>query len=511
MTSPGFEPDRAQRVSAHTSTGIPAQRPGFSVTANFLTWATRVLLAYFGARLLFFALNVSPFVPPDEVTHAGLCQVFSKIFLLPVNSPGTYEFGLVTNVPWLYYWCMGKLLHLNFFGISDLVFLRLINIPLAFGTVFFARRTLLLLTHDRLARLLLLVVMTNVAMFSLLSASVSYDNLTNLLAAMAIYYLFAFFKYRSADLLAAALLCQLAGALTKATFLPLILALDGLLLLHEVRNLGALPAALARYFRESGRRAWLMSLLLLLAFALNLQLYAGNLLKYHALIPQMAAVTSSSAAMNYRLDARGTIFNDYKEGKISYMDALILAGEIKHPTDKADTFYLLMNYQKMKSNPNLWMGPYDYVKFWLQTMLTTIFGIKGHLVMFKEPSYLLPVYALAALAALGFVVRWRPRQSEWLSPMLAALALFYAGFLMYQINYDSYLNYGEPTLTVYGRYLFPIMVPACVLLCHYLLQLFRNAYLQLALTLAAALLFIAYDFPWFLTHVTADWYKWIAA
>ena len=84
-----------------------------------------------------------------------------------------------------------------------------------------------------LPRLLLLVALTNTAMFSLLSASVSYDNLTNLLAAMAVYYLFAFFKNRSADQLAASILCQLAGSLTKMTFLPLVLALNLLLLIYE--------------------------------------------------------------------------------------------------------------------------------------------------------------------------------------------------------------------------------------------------------------------------------------
>ena len=501
-------PEQNRKVTAGKSAEKSDRNQVSSISSKVLKWTTAVLLAYFGARLVFFAVNVSPFVPPDEVTHAGLCRIFSKVLLLPDNSPSTYEFGLVTNVPWLYYWSMGKLLHLNFFGISDLVFLRLINIPLAFCTVFFALRTMLLLTRDRLARLLLLIVLTNTAMFSLLSASVSYDNLTNLLAAMAVYYLFAFIKLRDSSLLAAAMLCQLAGALTKATFLPLILALDGILLLHEARHLSALPSSIMRYFRQNGRRAWVTALLLLAALALNLQLYGGNYLKYHELIPSMAAVTSSAAAMNYRLDARGTIFNDFKEGKISYMDALVLAGEIKHPNDKADTFYLLMNYQKMRNNPNLWMGPLDYGKYWLQAMITTIFGIKGHMVMFKEPPYLLPIYALAALAALGFVVRWRPRDSGWLPPGLAAVALFYAGFLLYQINYDSYLTYGEPSLTVYGRYLFPIMVPVAVLFSRYLLLLFHNEYLRRTLTLAGAMLFIAYDFPWFLAHVSPSWYEW---
>jgi hypothetical protein len=86
------------------------------ISVSFLKWATGLLLAYFGMRLVFFALDISSYIPPDEVTHAGISKVFSKVFLLPANSPETYEFGLVTNIPWLYYWFMGKLLHLNIFG-----------------------------------------------------------------------------------------------------------------------------------------------------------------------------------------------------------------------------------------------------------------------------------------------------------------------------------------------------------------------------------------------------------
>lgn len=508
MISP-LPPEQNQQLWEGQSPAPAAAGGDDRIPAAFLQWTTGVVLAYFALRLLFYAVRISPFVPPDEVTHAGLCKIFAQAFLLPDNSPATYDFGLVTNIPWLYYWIMGKLLHLNFFGISDLVFLRLLNIPLAFGTVVFARRTLLLVTHDRLSQLLLLIVITNTAMFSLLSAAVSYDNLTNLLAAMAIYYQFAFFKKRSGGLLAAALLCQLAGSLTKTTFLPLILALSVLLVLYERKNLCAFPAAALRYFREASRRDRLLLLLLLVGAGLNLQLYAGNYLKYGTLNPSMAVVLSSSAALNYRLDARGTIFNEYKTGKISYTDALVLAGEIKHPADKADTFYLLMNYEKMKNNPRLWLSLPNYAKVWFQIMVSTIVGIKGHLGMFKSALYLVPVYALLALSALGFALRWRPRESGWLPAGLAVVALFYAGYLFYEINYDSYLNYGEPSLTVYGRYLFLILVPVYVLVCNYLLQLFRSRQIRVTLALATALLFISYDFPWFLMHVTPEWYEWL--
>lgn len=509
MTTCDERPKCSLRSCYGTPPGGPAPGHESYISAAAMKWLTVTFLTYFGMRLLFYALNISSSVPPDEVTHAGICKVFSQTLLLPDNSPETYEFGLVTNIPWLYYWVMGKLLHLNFFAIPDLVFLRLINIPLAFGTVYFVRQTLLLLTRDQLTQLLLIVAVTNTAMFTLLSASVSYDNLTNLLAAMAIYYLSAFLIHRSGTLLAAAILAQLAGCLTKVTFLPLVLILNLLLLIHECKNLHHIPTALKDFFRTPVRNARLFALLIFICFGLNLQLYGGNYFRYGTLNPPMTTILSPAAAMNYRLEARGTIFNDYKDGKISYMDALILTGEIKHPGDKADTFYLLMNYNKMKSNPQLWMGPMEYTGVWFENMTSSIFGIKGHLIMVKDSRYIIPLYVMMALSGVGFLARWRPRESGWLPPGLAIVACFYTGYFLYNINYEAYLNYGAPGLTVYGRYLFPIMAPACVLMCRYLLLLFRPEKIKLALTLIAVLLFIAYDFPWFLMHATPEWYQWM--
>jgi hypothetical protein len=493
------------KTSTETSTN--SSNKGF-LSPNHLKWAFGFLLAYFGIRLVYLALNVSSLVPPDEVTHAGLCRIFASVFLLPDNSPQTYEFGLVTNIPWLYYWTMGKLLHLNIFGLTDLVFLRLLNIPLAFGTVFFVRRTLLLLSDDRITQLLLVIVMTNTAMFSLLSASVSYDNLTNLLAAMAIYYLFAFFKNRSGGLLAASILCQLAGCLTKVTFLPLVLVLGLLLLVYELKDLRSLPAAVTNHFRTANRRAWLSALAILVALGLNLHLYGGNYLNYGTLNPGMAEVSPKNA-MQYRIAARETIFRLYTQEKISYMEALMMAGDIQQPGDKADMFAMLMNYENLKRNPKLWMGPLPYTEIWFENMVGTIFGIKGHLQIFKDSRYIIPIYLVMTLSLLGFAVRWRPRQSGWLPPSLAAVACCYAGYILYKINYNAYLYYGTPGVTLQGRYLFPVIGPLYVLLCHYLLQLFRSDKIRLALALATALLFIAYDFPWFLMHTTPQWYEWM--
>jgi len=506
MMSSGSLPEQNQQV---LSTTIPDKGEEGVISAAFLKWGTWILLAYFGARLLFFAMNISSFVPPDEVTHAGLCKIFSKVFLLPENSPATYEFGLVTNIPWLYYWIMGKLLHLNYSGFPDLVFLRLLNIPLAFGTLRYALKLLRLLTDSRIAQLLLIVVITNTPMFSLLSASVSYDNLTNLFAAIAIYYLFAFFKERSGGFLAASILCQAAGCLTKVTYLPLALVLSALLLIHEFRRLHILPAALKGYFTACAFKQWLLMLLIIIALGLNLDLYAGNYLHFGTVTPSMSNLFPTKIATQFGIVARETIFKEYSEGRISYMDALVMAGEIKHPGNKADTFYLLMNYENLKRNPQLWMGPLPYVKVWFENMIGTIFGIKGHLHMFKDPRYLIPIYLILAFSVLGFFVRWRLRDTGWLPLCLAVIACFYSWLLLYNINYNAYLYYGTPGITLQGRYLFPVIGPVYVLACHYLIQLFRNDKIRIALTLVTALLFISYDFPWFLMHASPEWYTWL--
>ncbi|HYA13620.1 MAG TPA: hypothetical protein VEF33_04695, partial [Syntrophales bacterium] len=217
--------DQRQQKEVELLNSNAVQKAAFPSPRQF-RWIAAFLLAYFGTRLLFFALEISPAIPPDETTHFGICRIFSKVFLLPENTSESYQYGLVTNIPWLYYWIMGKLLFLNFFGIPDLVFLRLLNIPLAFGTVCYTWRLLRLLTDDRLTQLLLIVAMTNTMMFSFLSASVSYDNLTNLLAVMSVYYLFAFFRERSGVMLLISCFCQLVGCLTKITILPLILILN---------------------------------------------------------------------------------------------------------------------------------------------------------------------------------------------------------------------------------------------------------------------------------------------
>ena len=86
-------------------------------------------LFYFFLRTVYFALNINPNIPPDETTHYGRIIAFSKVLFIPQDSPETYDLGLVAHEPYLYYLLFAKLMNLNIFGISNLIFLPKRRVP----------------------------------------------------------------------------------------------------------------------------------------------------------------------------------------------------------------------------------------------------------------------------------------------------------------------------------------------------------------------------------------------
>jgi hypothetical protein len=459
-------------------------------------------------RLLFFAINISPYIPPDEVTHFGACKVFSKAFLLPVNSPESYQYGLVTNIPWLYYWIMGKLLVLNIFGVSDIVFLRILNIPIAFATVYYVRQLVLLLTADRLTELLVVVAMTNTLMFSFLSASVSYDNLANLLAAMATYYLFSFFINRTGLCLAFSCMSILAGCLTKTTFIPLVPMFALLFVIHEARNIRAHFSEMGAFFKAPGRSGVVVLAGILVGLLLNIQLFGVNYLKYQTISPAVETVLPLENAMQYRLTARNHIFNLFKQGKITIEKATEMAMQITHPGDRESAIGLVENYANAKQAGFKPMGKLPYTAMWILQMLSTSFGIKAHIGMPNHGFSFIPLTLLVLFVLAAYAVRWRPWDMEWVPTSLLAVSVGYAAFIITKINYPNYVDSTDIVLTVAGRYIFPIMGPVYVVSCIYLMRLFKGDKSRLTLVAFAAIVLLFSDFPFFLSNVTPEWYDW---
>jgi hypothetical protein len=61
-------------------------------------------------------------------------------------------------------------------------------------------------------------------------------------------------------------------------------------------------------------------------------------------------------------------------------------------------------------------------------------------------------------------------------------------------------------MTVAGRYMFPVLGPIYVLFSYYLLRLFMGRNVRLGISVVGALIFVAFDFPFFLSNVTSDWF-----
>jgi hypothetical protein len=364
-----------------------------------------------------------------------------------------------------------------------------------------------LLTDERLSQLLLIVALTNTLMFTFLSASVSYDNLANLLATMAIFHLCVFFKARSAGSLGLSWLYQLAGCLTKSSLLPLLLILNLLLMVREVRSLRELPSLLTVQAKAAGWRAVALMMGIVAALALNVQLYGGNLLNYHKPVPEMRDVLPQEAVMQNRLAARDEIFIRFTEGRISYDAALAMTAQINHEGDRQAATYLVNNYLQRRYSGEPLMSLPEYVLPWAKAMLASAYGIHGHLIMLNDGAALIPIIALATCVVIALLIRFRLREIAGLPAVLAAITLFYGLFLLYFFNYTTYQFYESFVLALQGRYIFPVIAPIYVLSSYYLLQVGKRERLRVTTALTAACVLIASDFPFFLYHVTPDWFS----
>jgi 4-amino-4-deoxy-L-arabinose transferase-like glycosyltransferase len=163
---------------------------------------------------------IAPGVPPDEPTHIGIIGLYAEAPFFIHDTPESHPLGLVTRVPFLYHFLLGKLTTLNVFGLSKILFLRLINVAMSMTIVIVAYRLAVRVTGSFPVRILFLVMVTNTLMHTFISSVVSYDNLVNLLAVTGIFSLIAFFQSDRPLHLLAFFVTMPLGVLTKLSFLP---------------------------------------------------------------------------------------------------------------------------------------------------------------------------------------------------------------------------------------------------------------------------------------------------
>jgi len=460
------------------------------------SWAFAALLLYFGARGVYLALSLAPGMPPDEIVHAGLCALYARSAWLPTDSAETVRLGLVSQQPYLYYLLMGKLLRMDFTPLGDLVFLRLVNVALGCATVVVAWRWIRLFSAERVVRIFFLVLLTNTLMWTALFASVSYDNLVNLLAATALYALTRQLRTGEPGALLGLGVAILAGTLTKTAFLPLAAILVAGLVANQGRRLARLPGLLRR--ATLPRLAAAGALLVLLAC--NLALYGENLLRFGHLVPAPTQLLSETELMRNPNLARDHIVGRYRQGELGFEEAVSQARSIPEPSLQRDTIYLLSVEQQRRSGAlgSQPLSRLDYAPAWGLMMSKRIFGFMGHDSVFHPAGALAVYWSLALLAAAVFVGRAfagaLPSCLEWTMLSIAAL---YALVLMQLVNYPVYRSSNVLILAVQGRYLFPVMLPLYGLLARFAVG-WGPAPLRWTLAAVFGAWFVAAELPFFL-------------
>jgi hypothetical protein len=476
---------------------------------SFLNNAVNILIliafGYFLFRLFYFAGNISDYVPPDEVTHFGKCMIFSKALLLPKDSEASYSLGLVTHIPYLYYFIMGKLVTLNISPVSDLVFLRLFNCILSFLTVFFGYKWIKRVTDNRTCQLFFIVLLTNTPMFTFTGAFVNYDNLLNLFAALSLYYMHLFFQKPGTKHFLLCGVFLLGGCLTKTAFFPLVPIFIGILCFRTREHFMCFFEIIKKAVRESDNAEKCLTVLFIVMLVLNASLYVGNIIKFKKIEPGPGHVLTEEQAMNYRLFARDRINGLYREGKLTFDEAVQETQKIKNPGDQAHAVSLLQISRQNKIQPIAVVDRVQYAEIWFNIMLQRTVGIAGHLVLHKS-AYILACYQLIFFFSfLCFVRYFRPLQSGFYIVDAFIISLFYSLFLMQVVNYSVYTDSLSIGTAITGRYLFPVIIPCYGLMAYYMVKPF-NKPVNRTIIFIVSCYFIWGDFPYFMQHVTPQWY-----
>jgi hypothetical protein len=348
-------------------------------------------------------------------------------------------------------------------------------------------------------------------MFSYLSASVSYDNMANLFAVMSIYYYVRFLHSGGIATLMKGIAALCAGTLTKYTLLPLALILTIASIYHfrQKMKISLSDIKLRRSLsaiRELGKRDKIWVILAAVLLCLNICLYGFNAIKYGKVVPEASQVVGLDQAIKYRTFARDYIFREYKEGRLSYKQAIQATEIINHPGDRQAARFLVNQFNYLKSTRWQPMDPIAYLPTWCLTMLNGTITIAGHQFMTRS-NFWMTFYSLLAICLLFACIRtFHPRSENAIINHLVLLTGAYL-FILYIMNYQYYLYYWISEIGVQGRYCFPIIAPIWVLAWFFLSRL-KIPYLgfNVALALPIITIFIIGDFPYYLMHAGPEWY-----
>lgn len=436
-----------------------------------------IILAIFLFYSNYLAMNLKTGIIPDEPYRYEVSQYFSHTLGVPKDVPIAVVYGdNLSRNPFLGYWIFGRVLNFVTWvtpestDFQQLVWLRLVNSLFAVGTLIVTYLMSKELIKNRWMQLLPVFFLANTLMFVFLAGGVNYDNPTNLLCALGIYYLVRILGGK--DFLKNTcgwLVSLMVASLIKYAILPLILFTTIIWLVYVINHKGILKTLKPERWQQ-----YLLLAICAVFMIGNLWLYGGNLLQFHSLIPKCTDTYSKEICQESVYIVRFA--------ELGLPERLTLMGAFRQ------------GYPE----------PIRYLfEVWIPEMLARIFGIMGHKTYFP---IVISYFQIAFYWLILLGVR-NIRKPGYRSINLVLLILAYAAVL-FVMNYQDELAYGFKQVAFQGRYFFPVISLAFVMVGK-LLENVKNKYVRLATIIGLVLLFL-YGSPirffWYRESVFFDWF-----
>lgn len=440
--------------------------------------ALLLILAVFIAYSLFISLHLKTGIAPDESGHFLFSKLFSETWGIPKDSAESISTGwVITGRPFVYYWVNGRVINIitllnpSITDVQLLTILRLTNVFYSTIAMILLYLTSKEMIKNRWLQILPVFLLANTLMWVFLSGAFNYDNMANMFCFAAILFFVRAYKgedFQKNSLLWISMIAL--GCLVKYPILPMAVLMA---LMWTIT--GKLKQQFADLINAWNKK---LGILTLVAGVLTLTViifYGSNLINYRSLTPTCLNLLDSGTCA---LDPMAVRYHEEAlPQKLSILESI------------------------KQGYPN----PLEYIFYaWIPKMLVRIHGILGHLIYY--PSHIIIVFYLLYVwySMLGFK---NYENSKVLSRGLALLFFFYAGILLLT-NYNSELVHGFKNIAMQGRYIFPVIGIAYILMSRILEFVNSKVVFWLTISLTIMLFFISGPIK-FLVHsrtIFIDWF-----